>query len=549
MKRIFTTYVMVLMLICTVGLVSAEEVRYGGMVRIAGQWGSLTNNFNPFLASGQNAPGTRSALYETIFFVSPLDGAITPVLGTAYQWEDNNLKLIIETRQGVKWSDGTPFTANDVVFTFNYMKKHPALDLNGIWANDVTKVEALTDHKVQITFAKPNTPLFRYIAHTLIVPEHIWSEIEEPSTFTNANPVVTGPFVKGQFSSQAVIYQRNATYWMEDKPYLDSVAYQAAKSNDTALLLLLRKKIDYSHLFIPDPEKALVAKDPTNNKYWWSVTNTNILYLNTSKELFTDVAFRQALAYATDKEPLSEKAYYGVIAPAHPTGIIPGQQPQWVNQALAGQFYSYDLEKAKDILSKAGYSWDGSGSLFDPSGKKVPPVRILVGAGWTDFISMAQLISKSVKGIGIEMVIEQEPWSSYINSLMGGTYDTAICWGSGSGSTPYDLYYRTLESTFAGLDDGIAESNYSRYSSPVIDAALAKFRASSDLTVQQEAISTIQQLVIADVPYIPLTNRANFNDYQISRIVGWPDAENPYNGGDPGDELGGRLMLLNIRLK
>ena len=73
---------------------------------------------------------------------------------------------------------------------------------------------------------------------------------------------------------------------------------------------------------------------------------------------------------------------------------------------------------------------------------------------------MAQLISEDMKAIGVTMVIEQEPWNSYINSLMGGTYDTAICWGTGSGSTPYDLFTRTLASEFGGKDGGQAESNY-----------------------------------------------------------------------------------------
>jgi peptide/nickel transport system substrate-binding protein len=342
---------------------------------------------------------------------------------------------------------------------------------------------------------------------------------------------------------------RNNDYWIPGQPYVDQVVYQATRSNDSALLLLLNKQIDYSYLSIPDPQRTFVDRDPQHNRFWWPVTNSNILYLNMSKAPFNDTAFRRAMGYAINKDPLSEKAYYGVVPPSHPTGIIPGQQAYWVDPSLADITYSYDPAKAREILSEAGYTWDSAGALVDPSGAKVPAVRILVGAGWTDFISMAQLISEDMKAIGVTMVIEQEPWNSYINSLMGGTYDTAICWGTGSGSTPYDLYYRTLASEFGGKDGGQAESNYSRFASEVVDQALATYRASSDPDEQWQAIATIQREVLTKVPYIPLTDRSHFNCYQTATLAGWPTADNPYNGGEPGDEIGSRLMLLNLHLR
>lgn len=546
MKRVLlTSLVLVLVFSLAAGFAAAETPKRGGTVRIAGQWGTITNNFNPFLASGQNAPGTRSALYEPLIFVSVLTGETTPVLAVSYEWKDN-LTLVVETREGVTWSDGAPFSAHDVAFTFNYMKEHPALDLSGIWANGLSTVTALDDRTVEFKFESPNTPLFQYIAHTLIVPKHIWEEVDDPSAFTNSDPVVTGPFVVGRFTSQAVTYQRRDDYWVEGRPYVDQVVYQATRSNDSALLLLLHKEIDYSYLSIPDPERAFVARDPQHNHYWWPVTNSNILYLNMSKAPFSDTAFRLAMAYAINKAPLSEKAYYGVVPVAHPTGIIPGQQETWLDPSLADITYDYNPDKAREILAEAGYTWDSSGALVAPSGDKIPALRILVGAGWTDFISMAQLISEDLKAVGVTMVIEQEPWNSYINSLMGGTYDTAICWGTGGGPTPYDLYYRTLASEFAGLDGGQADSNYSRFSSAVVDEALATYRASSDEQEQWAAIAAIQREVLTQVPYIPLTYRTDFNCYQDAVLIGWPTEDNPYSGGNPGDELGARFMLLEL---
>lgn len=548
MRRFFGVKIVGLLLIVFLGTaaVAAESVPTGGTVRMLGIWGTIPHNFNPFLASGQNAAGTRSALYEQLFFVNVLNGDVTPVLGTSYEWLNDNLKLLIKVRKGVKWSDGAPFAAKDVAFTFNYMKGYPALDLNGVWSNGLSAVKAVDSETVEFTFSQKNTPLFQYIANTLIVPEHVWSKIEDPTTFTNPEPVVTGPFLLKSYNPQAVTYAKNPNYWVEGRPYVDQVSYQAVKSNDTTLLLLLRKQADYSFLFIPDPDKAFVEKDPKNNHYWWPVTNANILYMNTTKAPFNDVAFRRALAYAIDTKPLSEKVYYGVVPLVNPTAIVPGQQPKWLDRSVKDIAYSYNVGKAKETLKNAGYSWDSAGSLVSPKGQKVPALKILVGAGWTDFISMAQMISQNLKDIGIEIVIDQEPWNAYINSLMGGTYDTAICWGTGSGSTPYDLYYRTLASEFAGLDGGEAKSNYARYTNPIIDQALATFRASSDLEVQREALARIERIVVTEVPFIPLTYRTQFNVYQSEQFEGWPTDENPYTGGDAGDELGARWMLLNL---
>ena len=106
MKRVLlTSLVLVLVFSLAAGFAAAETPKRGGTVRIAGQWGTITNNFNPFLASGQNAPGTRSALYEPLIFVSVLTGETTPVLAVSYEWKDN-LTLVVETRDGVTWSDG-----------------------------------------------------------------------------------------------------------------------------------------------------------------------------------------------------------------------------------------------------------------------------------------------------------------------------------------------------------------------------------------------------------------------------------------------------------
>ena len=529
---------------------AAQEVKYGGMLRVVQPWGTMVNNGNPFLPAGQNMPATLSAIYESLFYINPTSGKETPLLGVSYRWSADALKLTVQTRQGVTWNDGRPFSARDVAFTFNYIKQHPVADLTGIWSGGLESVVATDDHTVVFTFSKPNTPLFYYIATLPIVPEHIWSTVEDPAAFTNQQPVGTGPFMVKSFTPQSMTVVKNPNYWMKGRPYIDGITFQAVDSNTTVLLMMLRGEADFTYAFLPDPERSFVARNPAVHKYWWPVINTNILYVNTAKPPFDNAAFRRAMAMAIDKQALSEKAYYGVAAPADPTGIVPAQVDEWLEPSVRSRAYSYDPEGARALLARAGFKWNAAGDLLAPDGSKLPTFKILVGAGWTDFITMAQIISQNLERLGIHTVIDQQPWNSYITSLMSGTYDTAISWGTGGGPTPYYLYYQEFSPEFSAERIGdTAQSNWARFVRPEITQALRRYRETSDRAVQKEAINTIARIVLDEVPFIPLTNRTNFLDYNESRFTGWPSAENPYNAGEASDQLGALLMYVNVHLK
>ena len=172
-------------------------------------------NYNPFTPGAQHLQPTQSAIYESLFYVNQLDGKVTSVLGTKYAWGAGNKTLTLTTRSGVKWSDGKPFSAADVAFTFNYLKANPGLDLGGLWKNGIDTVRATNANTVVVTFSKVNVPLFAALVQTLIVPEHLWSAVKDPVTFNNENPVGTGPFLAESYSQQAVRVLKNPNYWMK----------------------------------------------------------------------------------------------------------------------------------------------------------------------------------------------------------------------------------------------------------------------------------------------------------------------------------------------
>ena len=178
-----------------------------------------------------------------------MQSTIVPWLGTNYEWKEQNKILIIETRDGVRWSDGKPFSAYDVEFTFNLKKEFPALDGNGNWKY-LSSVEATDSTHVVFVFSRIYVPGFEVLSGQPIVPKHIWSRESDPVKFTNPNPIGTGPFTEVTlFSNQVWELSKNPNYWQEGKPKINKLRFPAFLSNEQATLALIKGEVDWSGNF------------------------------------------------------------------------------------------------------------------------------------------------------------------------------------------------------------------------------------------------------------------------------------------------------------
>ena len=525
-----------------------STITTGGTLKIEMPWGTMPDNFNPLTSQGSQAGGTLSCLYEQLFYFNPATSKLTDVLGTSYKWTNKNLTLVVNTRPNVKWTDGKPFTAADVAFTFNYVKANPSIDVNGVWSGTtLSSVTATGTNQVTFKFSKPDTPAIVIFAAQFIVPQHIWSSITDPATTSNTDPVGTGPFTMASYSATTIVYKKNPNYWMAGHPYIDEVLMTAVKSNDTALLDLINNNIQYTYDAITNPAKTYAAKDPAHLKYWWPVVNDNFLVFNTTKAPFNDPAFRKAMAWGLNTTLIANRAYFGAI-PASTglaeTGAIPGQIPSWITaKPLKPLEWTYNVSKAKALLATAEYTLKG-GKLMMPNGKAVPKQTILIGGpGWTDYITMASMISQELKALGISSSVIQAPYATYAGNLPAGKYDMAVtwAWGAAGGPSPYYIYYYNF-----GKSQIKGKTNMSRYTSKTIEKALATYAASSDPKVQKSAVQAMALDVMTKVPEIPITARTNFFDYNTTDFTGWPSAAKPYNAGEAPDNPGGKLVLINV---
>lgn len=535
---------------------SASGTRYGGVLHYVSSWTTIPDDFNPLnpAGTGATAGGTGSLIYEPLIYENIYTGKSTDLLATGYKWSNGNKTLTITTRQGVQWSDGTAFSAADVAFTFNLLKKFPALDGNGDWKTSLTSVSATGPDTVVFQFKSPYTAILPELLGQEIVPQHLWSKVSNPVTYANPHPVGTGPFLLESYSNTEVSYTRNPHYWMPGRPYLKGVVMEGVKSNSTAELLVLNGDAAFTDDSITDPQRSFVDAHKAWNHFWWPVTSFNFLYMNTAEAPFNDVWFRKAVAMAINDNVVAERAYYGAIPAASgllETGVTNGQVKDWVPSTLRNLEWKYDPSGALKLLESHGYKLV-NGSLEAPGGKALPTFNILIGSGWSDYISMAETIGQELLPLGIHTSVDQQPYSTYASTQDYGRYTMMISWGNGNNLTPYYEYYYLLSPQRTAPVGQIASTNWERFTTPTITSALAQYAGTTNLAAQKAAMTTIEKQVLQQVPVVALTGRpGSFLDYSTHYFTGWPDPSHPYNEGDAGDTFGGggEMYYLNVHLK
>lgn len=492
-------------------------------------------NFNPF-SSAFLFP-TVHGVYEPLMIYNVVKGELTPWLATEYKWSDDNKKLTFTLRDGVKWSDGQPFTANDVVFTFNLLQKTAGLVGSGAVAVNgdnayVESVSAPDEKTVEFTFKQVFTPGLYDIANQDIVAEHTWKDVPDATKFTNDNPVGTGPFTEVTvFQNQVYQVEKNPNYWQEGKPYIQGFRMPAYPGNDQANLATLNGENDLAANFIPDIEKTYVAKNPQTNGYWFpSVGATVMLYLNTTKAPFDNADVRKAISMAINREQIVKVAMYDYTKPADPTGLsdaFPNFKVADPNSL--GDWTTFNADKANQMLDAAGLKKGADGIRTLPDGT---PLRydLNVVSGWSDWVSSCQIMAQNLKTIGIDVTVKSYDFSAWIDRVQKGDFDMTIGWSSG-GATPFN-YYRGQMSKRTKMDIGtVAGENWHRYASEKGDQLLDQFAATSDPAQQKQIAEQLQRTFAEEAPAVPLFPGPSWYEYNTTRFEGFPTKDNPYAVG------------------
>jgi peptide/nickel transport system substrate-binding protein len=539
---LLVTVLSVLLAGCDAG--SSSGSKYGGSVTIVpSPNGVFTQNFNPFLANSSRT-GTQGMIYETLLMFNRMSGTSQPWLASSYSWSTDATSLTFHLRQGVKWSDGQPFSSADVAYTLNLMHKYPALDGNSLWTT-IQNVSTPDASTVVVTFKQPAVTMLWYLGgQTFIVPQHIWQSISDPTTATNPQPVGTGPFTLKSFTPQLYVLGKNAHYWQPGKPYVNELRYPAYNSNTSADLLLSQGAVDWTGLFTPNIEKTFVSLDPTHNHYWFPPSDVVMLYLNTAKAPFNQLAVRQALSASIDRQKMSEVAENSYDPVASPTGLVLPINQKYLDPQYSNLSFSLNAGKAASLLEQAGYKKGADGIYVGKDGQRLA-FKIDVVAGWTDWLTSAQIMASNFKAVGIDASVNVATFNDYISALAQGDFDTAISWTS-PGPTPYFLFNSMLSSANTAPVGQKATSNWERWNDKATDALLNQYVSSTDAATQQTAIAGLQKIMVDQLPSIPLMYGPTWYEYNTSHFVGWPDQNNPYASPAPYNAPDDELVALTI---
>jgi peptide/nickel transport system substrate-binding protein len=480
---------------------------------------TFQNNFNPF--SANKRIGT-TYMYEPLEYVNSINGAETPFLATGHTLSGDS-EVDFQIRTGVKWSDGKPFTAADVVYTFDLLKKVPALDAMGIWQH--VKSVTASGNTVKIAFTSPDVPFVQQVEQQFIVPQHIWSKVGNPTTFTNTKPVVTGPYVLGTFNPNQYTLTKNKTYWQADKVAAAKIVFPALTGNQQSQLQLSRGGYDWATLFVPDVKKTWVAK-AAGNAYWFPPGGTISLFLNLSKAPYNNATFRQGISAALDRAQIADKAEDGYVQPASQSGLLLPNLNKWLDPSLPNKgVVTQDTSKAMQLFAQAGYTKKGS-SLVGKDGKKVT-MTIETPNGFTDWLQGAQTLQQQLKAVGIAVTIRTPEYAAWNQALQNGTFDAAISSFGGTGS-PYVDFFNTLSSKQTAPVGKPAASNFSRFSDPATDKLLDQLQRETQPAQQQASVHALEHVMVNQVPVLALWYGGTWGEYATKGFTGWPSASNPY---------------------
>lgn len=491
------------------------------------QWGAPTN-FN--LLSGNpafpiNYGSSRELVYETLFMINELDGALEPLLGTKYEWKDDTLH--VELNKDAKWSDGKPFTSEDVAYTYQLGKKY---DIN--WSNYwtyISDVSADGPNAVNIKLNKDNPNKLTVLDSIELIPmlpKHIWEEIEKKANNDltairkemNADPVGTGPYKMYYYNDQKITIVRDDNYWgkslfgkLPAPKYITHVIY---KDNAAGDLAFKSGQVDVSQQFIPQvwnmwkggaPIKTYLKDAP-----YYVPGSMPSIFFNLSKKGLDNADVRRAIAMSIDYKKISDLAMSGYSAPMEPSLTLnTDAESKYVDkEAIKSLQWTTDVKAANELLDKIGAA-KGKDGIRVLNGTRLGPYDVECPYGWSDWNAALEIVAQSAKAVGIEIRTKFPEAPVWNNDLQTGKFDIIMNTPAGgvNPSQPWSRAHDIMYSKQVAKIGEMAFWNWGRYKNDKADQILDKIPAISDEAQLKSLYTELTKIWLTDIPSVPLMYR------------------------------------------
>jgi peptide/nickel transport system substrate-binding protein len=502
----------------------------------------MTDTFNPFVAGSTGYTMHAVDLYQQPLFVynllNPTQKPI-PELGLSYSWSNNGETLTITTRSGVKWSDGKPFSAADVAFTFKLLKQFPALNVQG---TPVPTTASGSGNTATLTFSQPEYASLYLILGLQIVPQHIWASLSNPATFSDPTPVGTGPYVLDKFSPQGFTMKVNPDYYAKSSLHVPEADFPSYTSNANLVPPVASGQIDWAGNNITGLQQNYLGKSTDNHTFSTSapyLSDNNVvgLWFNTTKPGLNNALVRQAISLSINRQQLSVDGESG-NEPAETTssGLLLPTDNSYLTSSLTNDLPATgDAAKASALMGQAGYK--KVGGFWEKSGQKVT-FSIMDPVIYSDYYLDSTLLATQLKKAGFDVTVQGEPGPNgptvWTKNLTDGNFTAAIRWGA-NGVTPYYYYDNWMDDTLTAPIGQTATADYGRFKDPAAQAALEAYAKTSTTTAQNEAIARLENIFSTQVPVAPLLAGAAWAEFSTRDYTGWPTSSNPYM--DPGPNI------------
>jgi len=429
---------------------------------------------------------------------------VEPALATSWEANDDASVWTFTLRDGVKWHDGEPFTAEDVKFTFDLILNKDIRAAAAGQVDTLSSVEVISPNQVRMTFSKPNASLPLMLAYRMpIVPKHILEgqDPNQPTAFIE-HPIGTGPFKFAEAASgQFWATERNEEWWGGDVS-LDEVVFRIMPDANSAVAQLRAGSADVA-LIRPQQISALEGGDIDVS----AVEQPSVYYVSliNNKPPFEDVKVRQAMNYAVDKEGIIKAVVDGYATVA--SGMIAPSIEGYTADVMQ---YPYDPEKAKALLAEAG--WTEADGKLSKDGKPLS-VELTTSTGVIGGPQLAQIIQQQLGAIGVEATINMVDFRDHWTGVFDGTFQTSV---------EYLNLQPSADITNA-LSCGGSQNRFA-YCDPELDKMFADASAIAEPTARKAKYAEIQKRIGENPPgiwlYYPKEIRA------ISkRVQGFP--QNP----------------------
>lgn len=428
------------------------------------------------------------------------DFELHPLLAESWEAGPDGKTYTFHLVKNAKWHDGAPFTSADVKFTFEGIVEQKAAALGTM--SSIERIETPDDYTVVIHTKGVDGSFLAQLGiypRTQILPKHIYEGTVWAENPANMKPIGTGPYKFAEYvPGSHVTLVRNDDYF-RGKPYLDKIIYKIIPDMNVAMAQLKAGEIDAINN--PPPIQLQVALNEAPGVAVDMAPGPMIYFLgfNNTKPPFDDVKVRQALAYAIDRTDVTNKVAKGVCKPSEGTYE---SAVEWAYNPNA-KLPAYDPAKAEAMLDEAGYKKDAKGIRF--------PMKLTVSRELE--VLMAQVIKEQLSKIGVDVTVEQLEDATLRTTIQNEDKHQAYLYGNWWGPDPaeWELYAKS----------GMMWAKPLRYDNPEVDALFEKGKASLDRNERAKYYYQIQEIMLRDMPRIPIFGSCPYSFAHTTKYVGW----------------------------